>query len=249
MVGATRFELARPKSANFKSAVYTFPPSAYKIPNQSLEKYSGVLAPTSSMLFLARSMSYRTSHVPSIVELFTRSEAAYPSVTAADKYCREPLCYGNVCHTTQYGQSKSWLLLAACLSTRLTRLDIVTIRLIVASVLWGLEPHDAMHHRVHACGVEPLTNHIAYNTSNMSSLPSLTTLTSRLLFILAGAVGFEPTFQAPKTRVLTVGRYPNWNKVVGFEPTSASISTTPLHTLIPAMLPVQALHHTSIWSE
>lgn len=28
------------------------PPSAYKIPNQSLEKYSGVLAPTSSMLFL-----------------------------------------------------------------------------------------------------------------------------------------------------------------------------------------------------
>ena len=58
------------------------PPSAYKIPNQSLEKYSGVLAPTSSMLFLARPMPYRTSHVPSIVELFTRSEAAYPSVTA-----------------------------------------------------------------------------------------------------------------------------------------------------------------------
>lgn len=78
------------------------PPSAYKIPNQSLEKYSGVLAPTSSMLFLARSMPYRTSHVPSIVELFTRSEAAYPSVTAAAKYCREPLCYGNVCGTTQY---------------------------------------------------------------------------------------------------------------------------------------------------
>lgn len=50
------------------------PPSAYKIPNQSLEKYSGVLAPTSSMLFLARPTSYRTSHVPSIVELFTRSE-------------------------------------------------------------------------------------------------------------------------------------------------------------------------------
>ena len=50
------------------------PPSAYKIQNQSLEKYSGVLAPTSSMLFLARSMPYRTSHVPSIVELFTRSE-------------------------------------------------------------------------------------------------------------------------------------------------------------------------------
>ena len=27
-------------------------------------------------------MSYCTSHVPSIVELFTRSEAVYPSVTA-----------------------------------------------------------------------------------------------------------------------------------------------------------------------
>ena len=26
---------------------------------------------------------------------------------------------------------------------------------------------------------------------------------------MAGVVGFEPTFQAPKTRVLTVGRYPN----------------------------------------
>ena len=179
MVGATRFELARPKSADFKSAVYTFPPSAYKIPNQSLEKYSGVLAPTSSMLFLARSMFYQTSHVPSIVELFTRSEAAYPSVTAAVKYCREPLCYGNVCGTTQYGQAKSWLLLTACLSTRPARLDIVIIRLIVASVLWGLEPCDGIHHRDHACGVEPLTNHNAYNTSSMSSLPSLTTLASQ----------------------------------------------------------------------
>lgn len=179
MVGATRFELARPKSADFKSAVYTFPPSAYKIPNQSLEKYSGVLAPTSSMLFLNRPMSYRTSHVPSIVELFTRSEAAYPSVTAAVRYCHEPLLDGNVCSTTQYGQAKSWLSLAACLSTRLTRLDIATIRLIAATVPWGLEPHDAMHHRVHACGVEPLTNHIAYSSSSMPSLPSLTTLTSR----------------------------------------------------------------------
>lgn len=92
------------------------PPSAYKIPNQSLEKYSGVLAPTSSMLFLARSMSCRTSHVPSIVELFTRLEAAYPSVTAAVRYCHEPLLDGNVCRTTQHGQSKSWLLLTACLS-------------------------------------------------------------------------------------------------------------------------------------
>ena len=26
---------------------------------------------------------------------------------------------------------------------------------------------------------------------------------------MAGIVGLEPTFQAPKTRVLTVGRYPN----------------------------------------
>ena len=78
MVGAARFELARPKSADFESAVYTFPPSAYKIPNQSLEKYSGVLAPTSSMLFLARSMPCRTSHVLSIVELFTQSESGVP---------------------------------------------------------------------------------------------------------------------------------------------------------------------------
>lgn len=103
MVGATRFELVMivtrvlvtiaPRCAGLCIPI---PPSAYKIPNQSLEKYSGVLAPTSSMLFLARPMSYRTSHVPSIVELFTRSEAAYPSVTAAVKYCREPLCYGNV---------------------------------------------------------------------------------------------------------------------------------------------------------
>ena len=123
------------------------PPSAHKIPNQSLEKYSGVLAPTSSRLFLARSMPYRASHVPSIVELFTRLEAAYPSVTAAVKYCREPLCYGNVCGTTQYGQAKSWLLLTACLSTRPARLDIVIIRLIVASVLWGVEPYDGIHRR------------------------------------------------------------------------------------------------------
>lgn len=158
------------------------PPSAYKIPNQSLEKYSGVLAPTSSMLFLARSMPYRASHVPSIVELFTRSEVAYPSVATAAKYCREPLCYGNVCGTTQYGQAKSWLLLTACLSARPARLDIVIIRLIVASVLWGFEPYDAWHRRDHACGVEPLTNHIAHNTSSMPSLPSFTTLLSRLMF-------------------------------------------------------------------
>lgn len=123
------------------------PPSAYKIPNQSLEKYSGVLAPTSSMLFLARPMSYRTSHVPSIVELFTRSEAAYPSVTAAVKYCREPLWDGNVCRTTQYGQSKSWLSLSAYLPIRPARLDIVIIRLIAATVPWGLEPRDGIHHR------------------------------------------------------------------------------------------------------
>lgn len=158
------------------------PPSAYKIPNQSLEKYSSVLAPTSSMLFLARSMPYRASHVPSIVELFTRSEVAYPSVATAAKYCRGPLCYGNVCGTTQYGQAKSWLLLTACLSTRPARLDIVIIRLIVASVLWGFEPYDAWHRRDHACGVEPLTNHIAHNTLSMPSLPSFTTLLSRLMF-------------------------------------------------------------------
>ena len=81
MVGAARFELAMivtralvtiaPLCAGLCIPV---PPSAYKIPNQSLEKYSGVLAPTSSMLFLARPMSYRTSHVLSIVELFTQSE-------------------------------------------------------------------------------------------------------------------------------------------------------------------------------
>jgi len=123
------------------------PPSAHKIPNQSLEKYSGVLAPTSSMLFLARSTPYRASHVPSIVELFTRSEVAYPSVTTAFKYCHEPLLDGNVCRTTQYGQSKSWLSLTACLSTRPARLDIVIIRLIVASVLWGVEPYDGIHRR------------------------------------------------------------------------------------------------------
>lgn len=123
------------------------PPSAYKIPNQSLEKYSGVLAPTSSVLFLARPMLYRTSHVLSIVELFTQLEAAYPSVTAAVRYCHEPLLDGNVCRTTQYGQSKSWLSLTACLSTRPARLDIVIIRLIVASVLWGVEPYDGIHRR------------------------------------------------------------------------------------------------------
>lgn len=123
------------------------PPSAYKIPNRSLEKYSGVLAPTSSMLFLARPMSYRTSHVPSIVELFTRSEVAYPSVATAAKYCREPLWDGNVCGTTQYGRAKSWLSLAAYLPIRPARLDIVIIRLIVASVLWGLEPYDGIHRR------------------------------------------------------------------------------------------------------
>lgn len=116
-------------------AVSTNSTKRLKIPNQSLEKYSGVLVPTSSMLFLARSMPYRASHVPSIVELFTRSEAAYPSVTAAVRYCHEPLLDGNVCRTTQYGQSKSWLSLTACLSTRPARLDIVIIRLIVASVL------------------------------------------------------------------------------------------------------------------
>lgn len=123
MVGAARFERAMivtralvtiaPLCAGLCIPV---PPSAYKIPNQSLEKYSGVLAPTSSMLFLARPMSYRTSHVLSIVELFTQSEAAYPSVTAAVRYCHEPLLDGNVCRTTQYGQSKSWLSLTACLS-------------------------------------------------------------------------------------------------------------------------------------
>ena len=123
------------------------PPSAYKIPNQSLEKYSSVLAPASSMLFLARPMSYRTSHALSIVELFTQSGAAYPSVTAAVRYCHEPLLDGNFCRTTQYGQAKSWLLLTACLSTRPARLDIVIIRLIVASVLWGLEPYDGIHRR------------------------------------------------------------------------------------------------------
>lgn len=154
MAGAARFELAiivtcalviiAPRCAGLCLPV---PPSAYKIPNQSLEKYSGVLAPTSSMLFLARPMSYRTSHVPSIVELFTQSGAAYPSVTAAVKYCREPLCYGNVCGTTQYGQSKSWLSLTACLPIRPARLDIVIIRLIVASVLWGVEPYDGIHRR------------------------------------------------------------------------------------------------------
>ena len=73
------------------------------------------------------------------------------------------------------------LAFADCVSvySRPARLYIVIIRLIAATVPWGLEPHDAMHHRVHACGVELLTNHIAYNTSSMSSLPSLTTLASR----------------------------------------------------------------------
>ena len=130
-----------------QGCVYQFHQAPIKIPNQSLEKYSGVLAPTSSMLFLARPMSYRTSHVLSIVELFTQSEAAYPSVTAAVRYCHEPLLDGNVCRTTQYGQAKSWLLLIACLSTRPARLGIVIIRLIVASVLWGVEPYDGIHRR------------------------------------------------------------------------------------------------------
>lgn len=38
-----------------------------------------------------------------------------------------------------------------------------------------------------AYGVEPLTNHVAYNTSSMPSLPSFTTLASRLVFILVRA--------------------------------------------------------------
>ena len=82
MVGAARFEramivtraLVTITPVAWAGLCIPIPPSAYKIPNQSLEKYSGVLAPTSSMLFLARSMPYRASHVPSIVELFTRSE-------------------------------------------------------------------------------------------------------------------------------------------------------------------------------
>lgn len=126
MVGAARLERAMivtcalvtiaPRCAGLCIPV---PPSAYKIPNQSLEKYSSVLAPASSMLFLARPMSYRTSHVLSIVELFTQSGAAYPSVTAAVKYCREPLCYGNVCGTTQYVTGKE-LAFADCVSVYTT---------------------------------------------------------------------------------------------------------------------------------
>lgn len=93
------------------------PPSAYKIPNQNLEKYSGVLAPTSSMfiscslLCLIERAMYRALWNCSLGR-----KAAYPLVTAAVRYCHEPLLDGNVCRTTQYGQSKSWLSLTACLS-------------------------------------------------------------------------------------------------------------------------------------
>lgn len=38
--------------------------------------------------------------------LFTQSEAAYPSVTAAVRYCHEPLLDGNVCSATQYATVK-----------------------------------------------------------------------------------------------------------------------------------------------
>ena len=78
---------------------------------------------------------------------FTQLEAAYPSVTVAARYCHEPLLDGNVCGTTQYGQAKSWLSLAAYLPVRPARLDIVITRLIVASVLWGVEPYDGIHRR------------------------------------------------------------------------------------------------------
>ena len=89
------------------------PPSAYKIPNQSLEKYSGVLAPTSSMLFLARSMSYRTSHVLSIVELFTQSEMQYtPGLHA---------------RTVQALAEGNCVLTRLSLPTYLARFDIFTI--------------------------------------------------------------------------------------------------------------------------
>ena len=81
MVGAARLELAMivtralvtiaPRCAGQCIPV---PPSAYKNLESKPTKYSSVLAPTSSMLFLAHPMPYRTSRVPSIVELFTRSE-------------------------------------------------------------------------------------------------------------------------------------------------------------------------------
>ena len=63
-----------------------------------------------------------------------------------------------------------------------------------------------------ACGVEPLTNHIVYNSSSMPSLPSFTTLASQQLFILAGAKGIEPLFQAPKTHVLPLDDTPIWSE-------------------------------------
>lgn len=186
MVGAARFELARwSRYASvtitaFQRLCLPIPPSAYKIPNQSLEKYSGVLAPTSSMLFLARPMSYRTSHVLSIVELFTRSESGAPVGYRSCQVLPQAFI-GWQCLSHNSIWTVKELAFADCVSvySRPARLYIVITRLIAATVPWGLEPHDAMHHRVHACGVEPLTNHSAYNTSSMSSLSSLTTLTSR----------------------------------------------------------------------
>lgn len=148
MVGATRFELARPKSADFKSAVYTFPPSAYKITNQNLEKYSGVPAPTSSMfiscslLCLIERAMYRALWNCSLGRKW-RTRWLPQLLSIAASLCVTVMFYS----TTQYGQSKSVLSLTACLSTRPARLDIVIIRLIVASVLWGVEPYDGIHRR------------------------------------------------------------------------------------------------------
>lgn len=99
------------------------------------------------MLFLARSMPYRASHVPSIVELLTRLEAAYPSVTAAVRYCHEPLLDGNVCRTTQYVTVKERAF-ADCVSVYTTsKTRHCYYKAHCRNRAWGFEPHDATHHR------------------------------------------------------------------------------------------------------
>ena len=86
--------------------------------SQSQEKYSRFPARTSG-IFISCLLWFVIIFEPLTEPLtlsFTQLEAAYPSVTAAVRYCHEPLLDGNVCSTTQYGQSKSWLSLTACLS-------------------------------------------------------------------------------------------------------------------------------------
>lgn len=195
------------------------PPSAYKIPNQSLEKYSGVLAPTSSMLFLARQMPYRTSHVLSIVELFTQSESGVPvGYRSCQVLPRAFIGWQCLQHNSIWTVKELAFADYVSVYSRPARLYIVIIRLIAATVPWGLEPHDAMHHRVHACGVEPLTNHSAYNTSSMPQLTKFNDVGKSIKFHFGWSNRSRTYIPGTKNPCLTFRRYSNLVGVAGFAP-------------------------------